>query len=57
MKNQTNIKLFISYSRADEALLKRLEIHLQPLIRDKIIDVWCDREILAGKDWKGHVAG
>jgi len=52
MKNQTNMKLFISYSRADGALLKRLETHLKPLKRDKIIDVWCDRDITAGNDWK-----
>jgi len=41
-------KLFISYSHADEPLLKELTKHLSALRREGLITAWYDREILAG---------
>jgi predicted ATPase len=45
-------KVFISYNHADEAQAKRILIHLNPLIRDGTIDVWHDRCIKPGEDWR-----
>ncbi|HLG65989.1 MAG TPA: TIR domain-containing protein [Ktedonosporobacter sp.] len=45
------LKLFLCYSREDEALRKQLERHLEPMRREGLIHVWCDREISAGKDF------
>ncbi|MDE0712558.1 MAG: toll/interleukin-1 receptor domain-containing protein [Rhodospirillales bacterium] len=42
------MKVFISYSHKDEAALDRLHTHLAVLRRDRRIDEWFDREILAG---------
>jgi hypothetical protein len=44
-------KAFISYSHADIEWLKRLHVHLTPLIRDQNIDVWDDTQIGTGKKW------
>jgi len=44
------MKTFISYSHRDESALERLHTHLAMLRREKKIDEWYDREILAGSD-------
>ena len=41
-------KVFISYSHRDEKALERLHKHLVMLRREKLIEQWFDREILAG---------
>ena len=38
--DSNRIEVFISYSHADEALLKRLETHLMVLKRAGLITVW-----------------
>jgi predicted ATPase len=45
-------KIFISYSHADEAQAKRILIHLDPLRRDGTIEMWHDRRIKPGEDWR-----
>lgn len=47
----SQIKLFISYSHADEPLKSELEKHLEPLRRMKLITAWNDRKLVAGDDW------
>jgi hypothetical protein len=42
-------QLFISYSHADNALRKRLEIHLTILKRQGVIRMWNDLAIEPGK--------
>lgn len=42
------MKVFLSYSHEDAAALKRLHKHLSVLQRQKLIDEWYDRKILAG---------
>jgi len=42
------MRIFISYSHKDEPALERLRTHLAVFRRDKQIDEWFDREILAG---------
>jgi hypothetical protein len=43
--------VFISYSHVDENLKDRLIVFLTQLKRDNIIEVWTDRDILAGDRW------
>lgn len=45
------LKVFISYSHADEALKDRLRQHLKPLERLELISNWHDRLIKAGEDF------
>lgn len=42
---------FISYSHKDNRWLSRLLVHLQPLERTGLIDLWADTRIKAGEDW------
>lgn len=49
------VKLFISYSHADEAHAKRIQIHLDPLRRDGTISFWYDRCIEPGEDWRSVI--
>lgn len=48
-------RVFISYSHRDERLRNRLEVHLKLLQREGLIDIWHDREIEAGEDWKQKI--
>ena len=47
----TLLKLFISYSQADDDLREELEIHLYSLERQGAIKPWSDRNIEAGEEW------
>lgn len=42
------LKVFISYSHADEAFKKELEKHLKLLVRTNFIEPWQDRQIEGG---------
>jgi hypothetical protein len=48
-------KVFVSYSRVDEAQRVRLDVHLAPLVRDGLIDLWSDRAIAPGSDWERDI--
>jgi len=49
------VKIFYCYAHEDKALRNELEKHLSPLKRlDQITD-WCDREIIAGTNWKQEI--
>lgn len=50
------IKLFFSYSHADEQLRDTLEKHLSALKRQGLIDTWHDRRILAGDELDHKIA-
>ena len=45
-------ELFISYAHKDEPLRQHLEQHLSALQRQGIINIWHDRKIDAGYEWK-----
>lgn len=47
---QLRTKVFVSYSHKDKEILKRLQVHLEPLVRDGI-DIWDDTKIKAGSNW------
>lgn len=50
------LKLFMSYSHKDEAVLDRLRIHLKTLTRDEVVEAWDDREIRAGQSIDSTIA-
>lgn len=49
------VKLFISYSDTDEKFLSNLELHLTTLKREGILDIWHNRKISAGTEWKDEI--
>jgi TIR domain/Lectin C-type domain len=49
------VKVFISYSHADDRYRAKLETHLYALKKNGFIDVWSDRRIPAGQKWKGAI--
>jgi formylglycine-generating enzyme required for sulfatase activity len=50
------LKLFISYSSKDDAQRETLDIHLTPLVRAGLIEVWHDRKIQPGEKWSAAIA-
>jgi tetratricopeptide (TPR) repeat protein len=48
-------KLFLSYAHSNEACKDRLKINLAPLARNGWVDVWDDRAIPAGADWRKEI--
>jgi hypothetical protein len=49
------VRIFISYSRADERYRKRLDVQLAPLKREGLIAPWHDRMILPSSDAAAEV--
>ena len=48
-------RVFVSYARADEQYRMRLDVHLAPLVREGLIEVWSDRAVAAGADWERDI--
>lgn len=48
-------RVFISYSRADEQWLQRLQVHLRPLERKYRIEIWDDTRIEKGALWRQEI--
>lgn len=49
------LKLFISYTHADEEYINAFLKHLAPLRSNGLIENWYDRKILAGKDYQNSI--
>jgi len=49
------VRLFISYSHRDDSIRKELESHLKIMQRQGLVQMWSDRRITAGDDWKGQI--
>ena len=47
--------VFVSYSHRGERWLKRLQVHLTPLVRGGGIDLWDDARIRPGDDWQVEI--
>lgn len=47
--------VFISYSHADRPWLERVLLHLKPLERKGIIDIWTDTRLTPGSRWKDDI--
>lgn len=52
---QHSIEIFICYAREDEELRKSLEKQLRALRREGLIDIWHDRQIIAGAEREGEI--
>ncbi|MGW0599611.1 toll/interleukin-1 receptor domain-containing protein [Streptomyces sp. NPDC002776] len=48
-------RVFISYSHTDEQYLRRLLVHLRPLDRQGMINVWSDQRIDVGDPWREKI--
>lgn len=47
--------IFISYCHEDKDHLKRLHVHLKPLQKNGLVDIWEDTKIRAGQKWKEEI--
>jgi hypothetical protein len=52
MANKAGFKVFVSYSHRDKEWLERLQIHLRPLQRDGVLEVWDDTQLKGGAVWR-----
>jgi hypothetical protein len=52
---QMSVKIFFCYAREDEPLLNELKAHLEALKWQGLIDMWHDRNISAGAEWKKEI--
>jgi len=48
--------VFISYSHTDSKWLENLQVHLKPLIRTGLVNLWDDTRILPGQNWREEIA-
>jgi hypothetical protein len=49
-------QIFVCYCRKDADWLDRVQVHLRPLERRGVIDVWSDRRIEAGDMWRKEIS-
>ena len=47
--------VFISYSHSDKEYLDRLLVHLKPLEKEGLIDLWVDTRLRAGDRWNKEI--
>jgi TIR domain len=47
--------VFISYCQSDRPWCNRLLVHLRPLVRDGVLDVWHDGRLESGDDWPQQI--
>ena len=47
--------IFISYSHEDKDHLKRLHVHLKPLQKHKLVEIWDDTKIRTGQKWQEQI--
>jgi predicted nucleotide-binding protein len=54
-ESQKRQSVFISYSHSDRLFLDRLLLHLKPLEREGLIEVWVDTRLRAGDKWRQEI--
>jgi len=55
---EPRLGLFVSYSHADDpAWLRRVQIHLKPLVREGLVELWDDTRIRSGERWREEIRG
>lgn len=47
--------VFISYAHEDDEALRRLLVHLRPLQRSANLNLWSDRELKVGTEWREEI--
>src|ERR1041384_710793 len=55
VRRMARTNIFVSYSHADRDWAERLRVHLAVLQRRGLIDLWSDRRIRMGSDWKADI--
>lgn len=55
IKAEVPKSVFVSYSHTDIEYLERLTIHLKQFEKNKKIDLWSDKKINAGENWKEKI--
>jgi formylglycine-generating enzyme required for sulfatase activity len=53
--DESPIKVFLSYSRKDDALREEFSAHLSSLTNQNLIEPWHDRKIDAGTEWAKEI--
>jgi len=48
-------QVFVCYSHRDATYLDRLQVHLRPLERAGLMDLWSDRRLEPGDDWRREI--
>jgi len=48
-------RIFVSYSHMDQYWLDRLLVHLRPLERKGRLELWSDRQIRVGDEWREEI--
>lgn len=48
-------KIFVSYSHQDREWLERLQVHLKPLERNGLVEIWDDTRIRPGNEWHKEI--
>lgn len=48
-------KIFVSYSHVDNKYLDRLKVHIKPLERNNLVELWSDTLIMSGEKWKQKI--
>jgi hypothetical protein len=51
LDSQSGARIFISYAHEDEDMKKELDKYLKVLKRSSKVQVWNDRELMAGQEW------
>jgi len=49
------VEIFLCYAHEDENELKQLVTHLGALRHQGFLDVWYDREVIAGREWAREI--
>jgi hypothetical protein len=52
---QASVEIFCSYSHKDEPLRREFETHVALMRRQQLVQIWHDRQIVAGDDWAGAI--
>lgn len=55
IKKKDRKAIFISYSHEDKDHLKRLHVHMKPLEKKGLVDIWDDTKIKTGQNWKEQI--
>lgn len=54
-EREKNPNVFISYSHSDREYVDRLLVHLKPLEKEGLIELWLDTRLRAGDRWKKEI--
>lgn len=54
--SKSKLKVFVSYAHKDEEYRKDFETYLALLKRQGLIEIWTDRQILAGSSWEKEIS-